>query len=162
MPAIWTAPRDWLSGEIVTPALMNAHVRDNLSWLKTPTSAVKVITSDVATTSTSFVDVTGSSVSITTNGGNVLCLLNACYTASTSLTLQLRFMQDGSPTAQLAQMTNPTTTGQMVTCLFLFQPSTGAHTYVVQHKTTAGTITMAGSSIANATFSVIETGWLPG
>ncbi|NBW19049.1 MAG: hypothetical protein EBR82_64845 [Caulobacteraceae bacterium] len=143
MPAIWTAPRDWKAGEIVTPALMNAHVRDNISWLKTPTSGFKLVSSDIATTSTSFVDITGASVSITTNGGNVLCMFTACYTASTSLTLQIRFTQDGSPTVQLAQLTNPTTTGQMLSCFWLLQPAAGAHTFTVQHK------------------AAIETGWSP-
>lgn len=31
----WTAPRTWVAGEIVTAAIMNTHVRDNLSLLKT-------------------------------------------------------------------------------------------------------------------------------
>jgi len=30
----WTAPRTWVAGEIVTAALMNAHVRDNTRYLK--------------------------------------------------------------------------------------------------------------------------------
>jgi len=31
----WTAPRTWTNGEIVTAAIMNAHLRDNLLVLKT-------------------------------------------------------------------------------------------------------------------------------
>lgn len=30
----WTTPRTWVSGELVTAALLNTHVRDNLSYLK--------------------------------------------------------------------------------------------------------------------------------
>lgn len=30
----WTAPRTWVTGEIVTSALLNTHVRDNLRYLK--------------------------------------------------------------------------------------------------------------------------------
>lgn len=30
----WTAPRTWVANEIVTAALMNTHVRDNLLYLK--------------------------------------------------------------------------------------------------------------------------------
>jgi len=30
----WTAPRTWAVGEVVTAALMNTHVRDNLLYLK--------------------------------------------------------------------------------------------------------------------------------
>lgn len=29
----WTTPRTWVTGEIVTAALMNLHVRDNLNWI---------------------------------------------------------------------------------------------------------------------------------
>ena len=31
----WTSPRTWTTGELVTAALMNTHVRDNLSYLYT-------------------------------------------------------------------------------------------------------------------------------
>lgn len=34
----WTAPRTWVTGEVVTAALLNAHLRDNL--LETPTAKV--------------------------------------------------------------------------------------------------------------------------
>lgn len=30
----WTTPRDWTTGEVVTEAMMDTHVRDNLSYLK--------------------------------------------------------------------------------------------------------------------------------
>lgn len=30
----WTAPRTWVAGETVTAALMNTHIRDDLSYLK--------------------------------------------------------------------------------------------------------------------------------
>lgn len=33
----WTAPRTWVTGETVTAALMNTHVRDNLTALKAAT-----------------------------------------------------------------------------------------------------------------------------
>ena len=29
----WSEPRDWTAGEVVTAAIMNAHVRDNLEFL---------------------------------------------------------------------------------------------------------------------------------
>ena len=32
----WTTPRTWVSGELVTAALFNTHIRDNLNILKTP------------------------------------------------------------------------------------------------------------------------------
>ena len=30
----WTAPRTWVTAEVVTGAVMNTHVRDNLRALK--------------------------------------------------------------------------------------------------------------------------------
>ena len=30
---VWTTPRTWVTAEMVTAALMNTHVRDNLDWL---------------------------------------------------------------------------------------------------------------------------------
>lgn len=36
----WTSPRTWLTGELVTAALLNTHVRDNLNYAKTAYSDV--------------------------------------------------------------------------------------------------------------------------
>jgi hypothetical protein len=36
----WTTPRTWVDGENVTAAIMNAHIRDNLSDLDTRLSAL--------------------------------------------------------------------------------------------------------------------------
>ena len=34
MAQVWTTPRDWTNGETVTDTLLNAQVRDNLTYLK--------------------------------------------------------------------------------------------------------------------------------
>ncbi len=31
----WTTPRTWVTDEVLTAALLNTHLRDNLNWLKT-------------------------------------------------------------------------------------------------------------------------------
>jgi len=59
----WTAPRTWVTSEIVTAALMNTHVRDNLSYLKTEADKLGF----------AFVDYTGSGRVLETiyqNGAN--------------------------------------------------------------------------------------------
>lgn len=33
MAAIWTTPRTWVAGELVTAALLNTHLRDNFDWV---------------------------------------------------------------------------------------------------------------------------------
>jgi hypothetical protein len=43
----WTAPRTWVAGETVTAAIMNTHLRDNLTWLKDALTQLNV-TSDSA------------------------------------------------------------------------------------------------------------------
>src|SRR3954447_19578174 len=41
----WTAPRTWVAGEVVTAALLNTHVRDNLKAIGDPwTSYVPTLT----------------------------------------------------------------------------------------------------------------------
>ncbi len=35
----WTAPRTWVTGEIVTESMLNTHIRDNLEFLKTHVNA---------------------------------------------------------------------------------------------------------------------------
>lgn len=45
----WTAPRTWVAGEVVTAALLNTHVRDNLSYLKDLAVATPTLGSNVVT-----------------------------------------------------------------------------------------------------------------
>jgi hypothetical protein len=73
MTAIWTANRTWVDGEIVTAAMMNQYLRDNLDWLK---GRPQVNASDFdgtvySTTSSTFQD-TGLSATLTTTGGRVM------------------------------------------------------------------------------------------
>jgi hypothetical protein len=40
----WTTPRTWVAGEVVTDTIMNAHVRDNLAFLKAFTTNAQTST----------------------------------------------------------------------------------------------------------------------
>lgn len=51
----WTAPRTWTTTELVTAAMMNTHVRDNLVYLGGSSGAF-VSTSATAFTNTAFAD----------------------------------------------------------------------------------------------------------
>jgi hypothetical protein len=57
MTATWTAPKTWATSELVTAALLNTHLRDNLEFLLKPPSASQDYDNgtDPTTTSTSFV-----------------------------------------------------------------------------------------------------------
>lgn len=37
----WTTPRTWVTSELVTASIMNTHVRDNLSFLKSEVEALR-------------------------------------------------------------------------------------------------------------------------
>lgn len=79
MTAIWTLPRTWATGEIVTAAQLNTHLRDNLEYLKqrdeTPHNHFTCSSSTpYTTTSTAFADVdaAGLSGTLITTGGPLL------------------------------------------------------------------------------------------
>ncbi len=88
MPAVWTSPKTWATGELVTAALLNTHLRDNLEFLKAPPTTVYVLneSSDYTTTSTSFVNVdnTKLALALTTNGGDVLISFHGMLLSSSN------------------------------------------------------------------------------
>lgn len=51
----WTTPRTWVAGEVVTAAIMNVHIRDNLNAIADLAHAFAESTTDDSTTSTTFV-----------------------------------------------------------------------------------------------------------
>lgn len=52
----WTTPRTWTDGELVTKAIMDPHIRDNLNFLRSQGART---TADQSNGSTSFADATG-------------------------------------------------------------------------------------------------------
>jgi hypothetical protein len=72
----WVTPRTWSTGELVTAAIMNAHVRDQLNALKSPAYFICEIDegADYTTTSATFtaVDGTDLTATVTGAGGNWL------------------------------------------------------------------------------------------
>jgi hypothetical protein len=71
----WTTPRTWVTSELVTAALMNTHLRDNLTFLLTniPNQTVASITSAASPfTAAGSVVILGD-----TSGGNITVNLPA-------------------------------------------------------------------------------------
>lgn len=73
----WTTPRTWTDGEIVTKAIMDTHVRDNLDYLKDRLDGaakqyIRTAT-NYTTTSASLVavDATNLALTFTTDGSDV-------------------------------------------------------------------------------------------
>lgn len=154
----WVSPRTWTTGETVTSTIMNAHVRDQLTALKTPASfyykANEV--SDYTTTSTSFADVdaTNLAATFTTGGGMVLVGFHGSFAASTNpLILCLDLLVDGASWGGddgiVTTNIQGTTEGWCGFVVLLTGLSAASHTVKLRWKTTTGTMTMfagAGTS----------------
>jgi hypothetical protein len=169
MPAIWSSPRSWSVGELVTAALLNTHLRDNLEFLKTPPTASYVLneSSDYTTTSTSFVNVdnTKLALTITSAGGDVLVGFCGVIAASTNLNAFFDVEVDGVRLAgDDGLVVNGAASGGRYTVTFfrlITGLAAGSHTFKLQWKTSAGTLTLyagagSGSGDVHPQFFVRE------
>jgi hypothetical protein len=83
----WTAPRTWVSGEVVTAPLLNTHLRDNLNFIGNPMACKAYHNANVAISA--GVDTylalnseefdTGGMHDLTTNTGRVTAVLAGWY-----------------------------------------------------------------------------------
>lgn len=69
----WTAPRTWATAEVVTAAMLNTHVRDNLKYLKGQGGAITL--EDVVTISAA-----SASIAVNATSGNPIYYLQAAGT----------------------------------------------------------------------------------
>jgi hypothetical protein len=127
----WTAPRTWSTGELVTAALLNEQIRDNLSYLKDIT--LVTFTSNVSVTGTAFVDIVSSAA--TDYGATPIIVEFYCIRVtaggSGSVVLSLR---DGATdlgrflALSTSESSNPTYAAVKIT------PTAGSHTYKISAK----------------------------
>lgn len=149
----WSVPKTWATGELVTAALLNGHLRDQLDYLFTP--PVDVINlnlgADLTTTSTaSFVDVDGTNLAqtIVTSGEDVRITFSGTFSHSTGGSrVYLRIEKDGVPMQADDGLLEHTliTNGARHHISFDIideSPSGGSHTYKLQWKTSAATVTL--------------------
>lgn len=158
MTATWTAPRTWADAELVDATIMNAHVRDNLDYLKARplNHASDYDNSVVTTSSTSFVDVTGMSVSVTTSGSSRLLILGyVVANVGTANVLYMTSLVDGTNQGDatyghggLAAVGNvPALVAHRTAAL-----SNGAHTVKLQCRSVSG----ASVTVLYASLVVLE------
>ena len=153
MSAVWTAPRTWTTGELVTKTIMDAHVRDNLDFLKTPANSGIITTaSDFTTTSASFTDVTWATTTFTNYGGGFLVLFQATLSnSSLGAITNFDLMVDG---AALGGSSGIGAVVQSVAAYAVYQTimfkvaaaSAGSHTIKLRVKTSTGTLTINGTT----------------
>ncbi len=153
MTAVWSVPRSWSVGELVTASLLNTHLRDNLEFLKTPPTALYHVnqSTDYTTTSTSFADVdaTNLSFNLTTAGGDVLIVFMGYGGGSARLYFDVaidsvRMAGDDGFLASVNAANTP------ITLVALKQGlSAGSHTFKLQWKVNSGSATLyAGAGTA--------------
>jgi hypothetical protein len=151
----WTSPSTRVTGELITAAIWNSDITDNLSYLNIRPSDTSLINeaSDYTTTSTSFVDIdaTDMAVTITTNGGDVLVVFNADLNIGTGgITLWAYFditidgTRQGNDDGLRVYSCNDGTDIGMVSIVYLATGlSAGSHTFKVQWKKKGtGTLTL--------------------
>jgi hypothetical protein len=146
MPPIWTPPRTWVTGELVTAAQLNQHLRDNLDWVKAPPwvqflgagSGNYALTPVVNTWTLYHADFERS---LTTVGGRVLVafsgLVQTTVTGATCLGLEIDGVMQGNADGQAAIFGAGT---QMLSFVYPVVLTPGLHTIrLMLRVTTSGT-----------------------
>lgn len=160
MTATWHTPQTWNTNDLVTATNLNEQLRDNMEWLKAKTSTNRYVdeSSDYTTTSTSFVNVDGTnlSLSLTTVGGDVLIGFASAvnYSASGGLIYfdveidGTRFgLNDG-----IVLINSPTANGTMNASFVVLKTglSAASHTFKLQWKVNSGTAKIFAGAATSA------------
>lgn len=160
MPASWDgAPETWANDTIMTMALLNTRLRDRFLWLKTrPYSSTTVTVTN--TTSTSFVAMSGASVSLTSVGGVVwiwfIGAISNSATANNRFDIAIDGTRVGDATLGLTEkITINASDNDAIALLWITTaspPAAGSHTYTVRWHTSSGTLTGLGRMFAQEIF----------
>lgn len=165
----WTTPPTFVSGQVVTASDMNNLVRDNETYLLSgrPKNAVfRDNNGSYTTTSTSFVDIDGTNLSITLtlNGSAVLIGFSGAVTM-TGNPMRFDISVDGTllGAAGVDGMAIVTTNGPICLVALKTGLSAGSHTFKIQWRVGSGTATLysgsgTGGTDAIPSFWVMEVG----
>jgi hypothetical protein len=150
----WTQPKTWAS-EPLTSSDLNTHLRDNLEILKDPPSDDNILNqgSDYTTTSTAFVNIDGTNLSltITTQGGAVMVHFHGVVgngTGTVFLDFTIDSVRHGGDDGIIRTVSNNQqgiSFTRLITGL-----AAGSHTFTLQWKVNANTGTLyagAGTSL---------------
>jgi hypothetical protein len=149
MPPIWTTPRTWATGELVTAAQLNQHLRDNLDWLKSPAWAQHIGTGSGNYALAPVVNTwtllhTDFDRSLTTLGGRVLIhaalMVNTTATGTSAFSLEIDGVVQGN-TDGLAAIFGAG--NAYLSFVYPVVLSAGPHTIrLMTRLTTSGTVTV--------------------
>lgn len=156
----WTTPKTWTELETLTSSDMNLQVKGNIEYLKgRPIAAVTDLDGAVGnTTSTTFVDVTGASVSITTAGSSRLLVIASWeWGINTSpaiayMTVTIDGVNQGHSTYGITWDGVVANSHEPASLVFLTTAavSNAAHTVKLQYRTNVNTVTIYGFSLVVA------------
>lgn len=145
----WTAPRTWVTGEIVTAAMLNVHVRDNTIDLDRRTSPIAAYSGPLSeVTSVSFVDVTNAPsvvVTIGTNGKALVSLYADVANSGTEASLMSHRVAGATTVAAsddtaIAFTPGVANTGARIGNTILRGGlNSGSNTFIIQGRTTGAT-----------------------
>lgn len=153
MPAVWIQPITWEVDQLVTEGDLNEQLRDNLEWLKNPPRASAVLTANVATTSTVFVDVPGLTVTLTTAGGALLVGFTGVAGNAGGPTVVFDVVVDGVSQGGVDGVVGSTAGVVPMSFVWLVDGlAAGAHTVKLQWKVSAGTGTLYAGGTAYLRF----------
>lgn len=151
----WTTPKTWLAGGALIASDFNTHIRDNLLALKSPPTDSHSAdeASDWTTTSNSFVAIDGTdlSLSLTTTGGDIIVHFHGNVAASVGANVYFQLVLDGAGVVgddgHIGLNTGAGAPGRNVSFTRLLTGvGAGAHTIVINWKTSAGTATLYGGA----------------
>ena len=167
MTAVWTLPRTWATGEIVTAAQLNTHLRDNLEYLKLrEDTALNHFACSSATayttTSSSFTDVdaAGLAGTLVTTGGPVLIGVASAWKSSGTgidvcLDVTINGARIGHATYGVTFMQSIAANTYLPVAWTQVRPlAAGTYTLKLQWRTSSGTLSMGG--ISPAQFYAVE------
>lgn len=165
----WTTPRTWNAGEVVTAALMNLHVRDNLNVLKTsiwddgllkPPGFVRKTADQSFISNTTLADLTDLSFAIGANETWIFQVVLFCE-ANPSGDFRLSVTGPAAPTGVYFGVTanNNTNSGNMADSTFgnpLTVQSTGSGNPeqlimngIIRNGANAGTVQIQGAQLTS-------------
>jgi hypothetical protein len=155
---IWTPPQNLFAGKKMLYTQLNTYLKGNLEFLRSRPFDTAA-TGNISTSSTSFVEATNSSLSITTYGGNLLYWVtgvswNAGVGSFNTFDLAVDGVKQGHATFGVCIITTPT--ANFRDCLNLLMVTTteikaGTHSVSLFWKTSA-----SGTANANLYVNVIE------
>jgi hypothetical protein len=157
MTPIWTAPRTWATGELVTAAQLNEQVRDNLERVATPNYGNGDYTSGAnhTTTSATFgnVDAANITFNITSAGGMYWLGFSSQVFGSTGAVITyFDIAVDGTRIGDATIGLIRSTLGTGATTFTVIAPTvltSGTRTITLQWRVSSGTGTLVSTNGVN-------------